>query len=150
LDTVTYPQTFVQEIIVNNAIPVQINNTLDENKPLVTQFRHIWTPDLRILDETGYELYRWNGYLPPAEFAAQLLVGFGNARLRLRQFEGGEALYADALRRFPTALVAPEAAYFAGVTGYRKSGEANALLHGWHELEKEYPNSEWTVKQNFD
>ena len=105
---------------------------------------------LRILDESGYELYRWNGYLPPAEFAAQLLVALGLAYLRLRRFEAAEACYADALNRFPTALAAPEAAYFAAVTAYRKSGEGNALLHGWHDLEKVYPGSVWTVKQNFD
>jgi hypothetical protein len=127
-----------------------VNNSIDESKPVVERFRHIWTPDLRILDGTGFELYRWNGYLPPAEFAARLLAGLGHARLRLRQFEASENLYADALLRFPTALAAPEAQYFAAVTGYRKTGEANALLHGWHNLEKTYPQSEWAVKQNFD
>jgi hypothetical protein len=147
---VTYPQSFVQEIISSYCIPVQVNNTLDANKPIVDRFRHIWTPDLRIIDGSGSELYFWNGYLPPAEFAARLLTGLGFARLRLRQFDEAAQLYADVLLRFPTALAAPEAQYYAGVTGYRKSGEANALLHGWHELEKLYPQSEWTVKQNFD
>ncbi|HEV2037684.1 MAG TPA: hypothetical protein VGQ96_03670 [Candidatus Eremiobacteraceae bacterium] len=146
----TYPQSFVQDIIHNYSVPVQVNNSLDESKPLVEQFRHIWTPDLRILDDTGFELYHWNGYLPPAEFAARLLAGLGHARLRLRQFEAAEGLYADALRRFPTAYAAPEAAYFGATTAYRKTGEPNALLHGWHDLEKTYPQSEWTVKQNFD
>jgi len=147
---VTYPQTFVQTIISDYCIPIQVNNTLDESKPMVAGFRHVWTPDLRVLDADGYELYRWNGYLPPAEFAAQLLAALAHARLRLRQFDAAEVLYADALKRFPTALAAPEAQYFSGVTGYRKTGESNALLHGWHELEKTYPGSEWTVKQNFD
>jgi len=140
----------VQAIVSEYCVPIQINNTLDENKPTVQRFRHVWTPDLRVLDGDGYELYRWNGYLPPAEFAAQLLAALAHARLRLREFDAAEMLYADVLRRFPTALVAPEAQYFSGVTGYRKSGEANALLHGWHELEKTYPDSEWAVKQNFD
>jgi len=147
---VTYPQPFVQAIVSDYCVPIQINNTLDESRPTVQRFRHVWTPDLRVLDGDGYELYRWNGYLPPAEFAAQLLAALAHARLRLREFDAAEALYADVLKRFPTALVAPEAQYFSGVTGYRKSGEANALLHGWHELEKTYPGSEWAVKQNFD
>ena len=33
--------------------------------------------------------------------------------------------------------------------GYRASHNASDLLHGWHELEKSHPESEWTVKQNF-
>lgn len=146
----TYPQVFVQDIIDAYCIPVQVNNSLDASKPIVERFRHIWTPDLHILDGSGFELYHWNGYLPPAEFAARLLAGLGQARLRLQQFEEAAACYADVLHRFPTALAAPEAQYFAAVTAYRKSGEANALLHGWHELEKVYPQTEWAVKQNFD
>ena len=150
MDTVTYPQPFVQDIIQEYCSPVQVDNTLDKNKEIVQRFRHIWTPDLRVLDDTGFELYRWNGYLPPAEFAAQLLAALGHSRLRLRQFEAAERHYADVLRRFPTAFVGPEAQYFSGVTAYRKTGEPNGLLHGWHELEKTYPGSEWAAKQNFD
>jgi hypothetical protein len=147
---VSYPQPFVQAIIEEFCVPVQINNTLDESKDLVTRFHHVWTPDLRILQEDGAELYRWNGFLPPAEFAAQLLAALGHARLRLRQFDRAETLYADLMRRFPTSFVGPEAQYFTGVTGYRKTGDSKALLQGWHELEKRYPRSEWTEKQNFD
>jgi hypothetical protein len=147
---VTYPEVPVREAIERLTIPFQLENTVETNQPVLDRFRHVWTPDLRVLDVDGTELYRWNGYLPPAEFAAQLLVGLAHARLRLRQFDDAATLYTDALRRFPTAFVAAEAQYFSGVTGYRKTGEPNALLHGWHELEKLYPNSEWTAKQNFD
>ena len=146
----TYPQSFVQEIITTYCVPVQVNNTLVANKPIVDRFRHIWTPDVRVIDGSSQELYHWNGYLPPAEYAARLLAGLGFARLRLRQFDEAAQLYADVLRRFPTTFAAPEAQYLAAVTAYRKSGEANALLHGWHDLEKTYPTSEWTAKQNFD
>lgn len=146
----TYPQAVVQDIVSEYCLPVQIDNSLDANKPVVERFRHIWTPDLRILDGAGVELYHWNGYLPPAEFAARLLTGLGLAWLRLQRFDKAESLYADVLKRFPTAFAAPEAQYFSAVTGYRKTGESNALLHGWHELEKVYPQTEWTVKQNFD
>ena len=146
----TYPQPGVQTIVTEYCVPVQIDNSAETNKELLQRFRHVWTPDLRILDADSFELYRWNGYLPPAEFAAQLLVGLGHARLRLRQFDAATALYALALQRFPTALAAPEAQYFAAVSAYRKSGQPSDLLHGWHELEKTYPRTEWAVKQNFD
>lgn len=146
----TYPQTFVKSAIEEICVPVQVNNTLEESKPIVARFHHVWTPDLRVLNEDQDELYRWNGYLPPAEFAAQVLVAVAHARMRMRQFEQAESLFADVLRRFPTSFAAPEAQYFAGVTSYRKTGDAKGLLQGWHELEKRFPNSEWTEKQNFD
>ena len=109
----------------------------------------MWTPDLRILEPDATELYRWNGYLPPEEFAAQLLVGVAHARLRRKEFPAAHALYEEALRRFPTAFVAPEAQYFRAVTDYRASGDSSDLLKGWHRLETRYPQTEWVAKQDF-
>ena len=145
----TYPQSAVSEAILNHCVPLQIDNTQPANEPLLQKFRHVWTPDLRILEADGYELYRWNGYLPPFEFAPQLLVAVAHAHLRLKQFEPAIAILDDVLKRFPTSLVAPEALYFSGVARYRKTHESSELLRGWHELEKSFPASEWTVKQNF-
>ena len=148
MGTVTYPETFVGEI-VGRTIPVQLDNTAEAAQTAVKRYHHVWTPDLRILTADGEELYRWNGYLPPAEFAAQLLAGLAHAKLRLRSFEEAIALYEETLRRFPTALVAAEAQYFLAVARYRKSDEASDLLKGWHRLEGHFPGSEWTVKQDF-
>jgi TolA-binding protein len=149
LDTVTYPQSAVSEAIAAHCVPVQIDNTQPGAEPLLVRFRHIWTPDLRVLDASGFELYRWNGYLPPFEFAPQLLAAVAHAHLRLRQFDPAIATYEDVLSRFPTSHVAAEAEYFLGVSRYRKTHEGSDLLHAWHDLEKTFPASEWTVKQNF-
>jgi tetratricopeptide (TPR) repeat protein len=146
---VTYPEAPVREAIERLTAPYQIDNSVEANQPLLARLRHVWTPDLRILDRDGVELYRWNGYLPPAEFAPQLIAAVAHGWLRLKEYEKATALYEELLRRFPTALVAAEALYFAGVSAYRKSHEAGELLKAWHELEKSHPYSEWTVKQNF-
>jgi TolA-binding protein len=102
-----------------------------------------------VLEPDGNELYRWNGYLPPFEFAARLLAAVAHARFRLKDFDAAIELYTAVVTRFPTSLAAPEAQYYLATSEYRKSHEPSDLLHGWHELEKTYPNSEWTVKQNF-
>lgn len=146
----SYSQKFVGEIVERHSVAVKIDNSQESAKPLLARFHHVWTPDLHVLADDGAGLYHWNGYLPPAEFAARLLVAFGQARLRLRQFDAADALFSDALTRFPTAFAAPEAQYFLGVTRYRKSGEGKDLLQGWHDLEKTYPGTEWAAKQNFD
>jgi hypothetical protein len=147
---VTYPDTAVAEMIGRLTAPVQVDNTSDSSKQLLERYRHVWTPDLRVLDAAGEELYRWNGYLPPSEFAAQLLAAVAHARLRLREYETASSLYEEAVRRFPTSAVAPEAQYFLAVANYRKTGESHELLRGWHKLESTYPGSDWTVKQDFD
>ena len=113
------------------------------------RFRQVWTPDLRILDGDGVELYRWNGYLPPAEFLPQLLAGRAQALLRSERGEEAADAYADILRRFPTSFVAPELAYFAAVSRYRLSHEAPDLLDNWVHVQRRYPMSEWRTKQSF-
>ncbi len=149
MGAVTYPQSTVSEAINAHCIPIQIDVTDSAAEPMLQKFRHIWTPDLRVLEADGNELYRWNGYLPPFEFAPQFLAAVAHAHLRRKQFDAAIEIYEDVLKRFPTSLAAPEAQYFLSVSNYRKTHEANELLRGWHELEKTYPSSEWTVKQNF-
>jgi TolA-binding protein len=110
---------------------------------------HIWTPDVRILYHDGAELYRFDGFLPPPEFMARALCGFGMAYLRLKRFDQAEACYADVLTRFSTAYAAPEALYYLGVTRYRRDPNGDDLLTQWANLRSRYPLSEYRVKQSF-
>lgn len=145
----TYPQPPVQQAIEKNAIAVQINNAEAQNKDLLERIHHIWTPDVRVLSPDGFELYRWDGFLPPPEFLARMLCGFGYANLRLRRFKEAEAHYIDVLTRFSTSYAAPEAQYYLGVTRYRADPDSNELLNQWHHLASRYPSSEYRVKQSF-
>ncbi len=119
----------------------------DETAAAVAKFRQVWTPDLRILDDDGTELYRWNGYLAPNEFLAQLLAGRAHDFLRSGHDAAASDAYQDILKRFPTSFVAPEAAYFAAVAAYRDSGNAPDLLDNWRRLQNRYPSTEWRTKQ---
>lgn len=145
----TYSQPPVQELISNFTIPVQVDNSQSQNDALLNRIHHIWTPDVRILDSEGFELYRWDGFLPPPEFMGRLVTGLGYAHLRLRQFAQAERHYVDALTRFSTTYAAPEAQYYLGITRYRANPNGNDLLTQWHELASRYPTSEYRVKQSF-
>ena len=144
----TYPETFVAEI-VNRCVPVQLDNSKAENDVILKRYHHIWTPDIRVLNGDGDQLAEWQGYLPPAEFAARALTAFGQAHLRMRNFDAAEAHYVETLKRFPTAIAAPEALYYLGVARYRRDPESNELLHQWAMLRGRYPESEFRVKQSF-
>jgi tetratricopeptide (TPR) repeat protein len=146
---VTYPQAPVVETILAHSVPVQFDNSKAENNRFLHSLHHIWTPDIRILYHDGYELYRWDGFLPPAEFIARALCGFGLAYLRLKRFEQAEAVYVDVLKRFSTTYAAPEAQYYLGVTRYRRDPSSDELLTQWANLRSRYPNSEYRVKQSF-
>jgi hypothetical protein len=146
---VTYPQPPVIAAITAHAVPVQFDNSKRENAEVLARLHHIWTPDVRVLDESGAELYRWDGFLPPPEFMARALCGFAQAHLRRREFEAAEAIYVDVLRRFSTTYAAPEALYYLGVTRYRRDPESDELLTQWANLRSRYPMSEYRVKQSF-
>jgi hypothetical protein len=146
---VTYPQPPVVDIITANAIPVQFDNSKSENNQFLHGIHHIWTPDIRILDHHGFELYRWDGFLPPPEFMARALCGFAMGQLRLKRFDRAEALYADVLTRFSTSYAAPEAQYYLGVSRYRRDPNSDELPKQWAELRSRYPASEYRVKQSF-
>jgi TolA-binding protein len=146
---VTYPQTFVREAISAHAIPVQVDNSKPENQQFLHSIHHIWTPDVRICHYDGFELYRWDGYLPPSEYAARLGCAYGMAFLRLKRYDDAEQCYVDVLRRFSTSYAAPEAEYYLGVTRYRRDPESDELLTEWANLASRYPMSEYRVKQSF-
>jgi hypothetical protein len=146
---VTYPQPEVAQTIEQYAVPVQLDNSNPENYKILHSLHHIWTPDIRIQTSDGFEMYHWDGFMPPPEFIARMECGFAMAYLRLKRYERAEQLYVDVLRRFSTSYAAPEAQYYLGVTRYRRDEESDELLNQWAELCSRYPASEYRMKQSF-
>jgi hypothetical protein len=129
---------------------MQIDTTDEANAPLVQRFRQIWTPDLRVLDADGFEYDAWQGYWPPNEFAARLLLGRARGLARQRRDEEAEGAYEEVLRRFPNSFVAPEAAYWRAVCRYKRTHEPEDLLGGWSRtLRTRYPESQWRTAQSW-
>jgi hypothetical protein len=129
---------------------MQIDTTDEANASLVKRFRQIWTPDLRVLDPDGFEYDGWQGYWPPTEFAARLLLGRARGLARQNRDEVAEAAYEEVLRRFPNSYVAPEAAYWRAVCRYKRTHEPKDLLGGWFRtLRSRYPESQWRAAQSW-
>lgn len=145
----TYPFIPVREVLLEYAVPIQLDNSDSTNNTRLHSLHHIWTPDLRVFNYNGDELYRWDGFLPPAEFVARMLCGFAMAELRSKRFERAERLYERVLREYSTSYAAPEAQYYLGVARYRRDHESDELPIQWAQLRARYPTSEYRVKQSF-
>jgi hypothetical protein len=131
-------------------VPVQIDTTDEANAPLVERFRQIWTPDLRVLGPDGFEYDAWQGYWPPAELTARLLLGRARVLARQHREEDAETAYEEILRRFPRSYVAPEAAYWRAVCRYKRTHRPEDLLGGWKRtLQARYPDSQWRTAQSW-
>ena len=129
---------------------MQVDTTAPASATLVQHFRQIWTPDLRVLDPDGFEYDGWQGYWPPIEFTARLLLGRARGLARQHQDEAAEMAYEDVLRRYPNSYAAPEAAYWRAVCRYRRTHQPEDLLDGWSRtLHTRYPESQWRTAQSW-
>jgi hypothetical protein len=140
---VTYPEPSVVETIAQRFVPVQVNVTEPSARPLIERFRQVWTPDLRVLASDGFELFRWQGDLPPFEFLPQLLAAQAQALLCSHDEAGAAGVYEQVLRRFPTSFVAPQAHYYPAVARYKTRHRAEDLQAGRRLLQARYPGSAW-------
>src|SRR5919202_2211168 len=87
----TYPEPSVITMVQRDFAPVHINVLQDSAKPLIERFRQIWTPDIRIL------------------------VGEGEAYLRMQDFDCASSLFEEVVRVFPVGDSGPEAQFLLAV-----------------------------------
>ena len=80
-----------------------------------------------IADSDGTERYRFEGYLPPEDFVAQLALGLGKAHFARGEWREAEERFRGVLERHADSEIAPEALYWAGVSRYKATGDASAL-----------------------
>jgi len=144
LAAVTYPDSNVCFSVEKDFIPIQVD--FNKNKALVKRFGVKWTPTIIIFDSDGSEHHRFIGFLPPDDFAAQLILGRGKAEFDQDRFEQAIQCFQEILVRYPKADAAPEAQYLLCVTKYKASHDPKELKLGLEVLQRDYPNSEWTKK----
>ena len=90
-----YPNDRVAQFINKNFVPIKIH--VKEHPEAFGRFEAQWTPTLIVLDPEGKERYRFEGYLPPEDFLAQLEIGlahqaFIQANLRLSTWSFDDSL----------------------------------------------------------
>lgn len=143
----TYPDAAVIDFINKNFIPLQIN--VQSGSDLPVKYRVFWTPTLLVLDPLGTEYYRFNGFLPPDEFLAQLHFGLGFMALERQDYEAASTLLKLTVDRYPGSDIAPEAQYWYGVSEYKSAHKVDALLQAWRKIKKDYARSIWAKKVSF-
>jgi thioredoxin family protein/tetratricopeptide repeat protein len=126
-------------------VPVKIH--VKKHPETFERFGVQWTPVLLVLDANGKEQHRWEGYLPPGEFLAQLELGVAKARFGAGRWDEAAELFDRLAREHPNTDLAPLAVYYAGVSRY-KAGDASALPATAQALRQRFPGSTWTTKSS--
>ena len=127
-------------------VRVHVREQAAEFKRLGERFDAQWTPTILVVDSSGRERHRIEGFLPADDFVAQLALGRAHAAFGRTDFEEAARQFGEVVDRHATSDAAAEAQYWHGVARYKASGDASALGATATELQKRYPESTWTKK----
>jgi TolA-binding protein len=117
-----------------------------ENPKGFERFGAQWTPTMIIAEPDGTERFRFEGYLPPEDYMANLALGLAKAAFARSDWEQAEHGFRTVLDRHPESDVAPEAQYWAGVSRYKATNDAAALGDTARAFKERYQDSSWAKK----
>jgi len=143
-----YPDPRVREFITRHftAVRVHPKQTPEAFRELGDRYNAQWTPTILILDDSGTERHRVEGFLPVEEFVPQLMLGVAKAAFARKDYAGAERAYREIMDRFPDSEPAAEAQYWAGVSKYRATNDPSALKATAEAFANRYQTSTWATK----
>lgn len=143
-----YTDPRVIDFVTRYFVPVRVH--VKENAQafgkLGDRFDAHWTPTILIVDGTGTERHRIEGFIPADDFLSQLALGVAKAAFARKDYAAAERLYRDVVDRFPSTDAAPEALYWNGVSRYRATNDPVALKDTGAAFLQRYQDSTWAKK----
>lgn len=134
----------MSRFINENFVPVRIH--IKERPKDFERFKAEWTPTVIIAEADGTERYRFSGFLPANDFLAELRLGLAKAAFSRSEYDAAGAGFRALLDKYPQSELAPEAMYWAGVSGYKATGKPDRLRETGERLRAAYPESTWAKK----
>ena len=143
-----YPDPRVTDFVARHFVPVRVHvkHNAEAFKQLGERFNAQWTPAVLIVDSTGAERHRIEGFLPTDDFLSQLALGVAKAAFARKDYATAERLYKEVAERYPKTDAAPEAQYWTGVSRYRATNDAGALAATAKAFGERYQDSTWAKK----
>ena len=145
-----YPDERVVRFVTDHFIPVRIHvrEQADQWKRVGGQYGVQWTPTVLVIDRSGAERHRLEGFLPLDDFLAQLQLGRAKVVFAQGQFEEAEKRFREVVDKHPKAESAAEAFYWAGVSRYKATNDASALAETARGFQQRYQDSSWAKKSS--
>ncbi len=143
-----YPDPRVAQLIEQNFSPVRVHvkEQADDFKRLGAKYGAQWTPTILILDSSGEERHRIEGFLPADDFIAQILLGLGKSAFARGDFADAERRYREIADKYPSTDAGPEALYWAGVARYKATNDPSALAQTAASFKQRYQETSWAKK----
>lgn len=143
-----YSNSRVSEFVTENFRPVRIHVKEDAEawKTVGAELGVQWTPTVLVLESTGTERHRIEGFLPADDFLAQLSLGLAKAAFSRGDFTAAESRYRRIVEDYPTNEAAAEALYWAGVSRYKGTNDAAALQETARAFGERFQETSWAKK----
>jgi len=146
MDTVTYPTEYVTDYIVENFVAWRAD--FNTETALLRKFIVNWTPAFVFLDRNGREHYRLLGFLPPEAFIVHLMLAQAKIAFETSGYAEAAELFDRIVNEHPGSEQVPQAIYFRGVSRRKLTKDDSYLDEAAEELERAFPESEWTMRTN--
>lgn len=127
-------------------VRVHVKEQADAFQRLGGRYGVQWTPTILILDPSGTERHRIEGFLPAEDFLAQLALGLAHAAFARGAFDDAGRRFREVVERYPDSEAAAEALYWAGVSRYKATGDAAALADTARQFGARYTGTSWAKK----
>ena len=143
-----YPDPRVTRFVNQNFRPVRIHvrENAEAWKRVGGELGVQWTPTVLILDSSGVERHRIEGFLPAEDFLAQLSLGLAKSAFGRNDFAEAERRFKQVVDTYPDTETAAEALYWTGVSRYKGSNDASALSETARAFSERYQDSSWAKK----
>lgn len=146
LDTVTYPNPKVEEVLSAQFVPCRMES--GKAPEVAKRFNVRWLPALVVVDDDERPVHQITGFLPPEELLSELTFAQAIRAMAHKRYDEAHALFAQAAK-VPTER-ACEALFWWGVSRFRQSKEfASAIREPWGELLARFPSSQWAHKVRY-
>ena len=136
------------ELVTDEFIPVRahVREDAEEFARLANRYDAHWTPTTLMLDPSGEERHRVEGFLPVEELVPQLELGLARIAFSREDFAEAEKRFRHVVEDAPDSEAAPEALYWAGVARYKATDDASALAETASAFHDRYQDSTWAKK----
>lgn len=142
-----YPSAAVSTLVNDHFVPVRVHvKQKEEFAKLGEKYSAQWTPTTLVIDATGVERHRMEGFLPEGDFASQLLLGRAHAARLAGDFAEAADRYKLVIERYPLTEAAAESQYWAGVARYKATDDFHALIETARAFDERYQDSPWAKK----
>jgi hypothetical protein len=143
-----WPDPRVVEFVNDNFIPARVHVKDDSAlfQKYGEKYNAQWTPTILMLDPSGEERHRIEGFLPNDDFLAQLMLGRAQIAFAEQKWDEAERRFREIVEQFPDTDAAPEALYWAGVAPYKGTHDAVSLKRTADAFKERYQDTSWAKK----